>query len=476
MAVICIMPTYSYFSVVKRRLKSLLAVTFIPTILAVILVQWVITPIFEGKTTVIFPLQRASSFMRRSLSEMDLPISGMSSLLDTSPTMYNHIAIIESRTLALKVNDYLKTEKNIDLLASYSEIADDPKLNDEEKLNALAGRMQKRVQVKDADRGTADVTYLHRDPNIAAETANAYVTETLAFLNALNQHTQGDLASFLEARQGEVDKSLIDLEAKIEKVKEETGILAVEDQAAQLIKSYADIEAMVAQSEIDYQGSLSQARNMEKAGVDMKDYYTWIAGGKDAGKDQPSPAVDALSDPTIAKLRVQLDDLELKKQQALLYSTNENPEIISLNTQIEATRKELLREFSDYYDAAVAGLVVESTAYQAQLGVAKGILGELDQKLNAFPPDERRLIELQRDRDVQESIYLVVTQELEQARIQQKRSDTPFTVLDKALVPNKPVKPRKLLITFGTMAIAFWLGVLVIFIQESRSRRVIVKE
>ena len=471
------MPVQSYFSVVGRRWKVLLAVCLIPTFIAVVLVQWVVKPMYQGKTSVIFPLKRASTFMRRSLSEMDIPVSGMASLLDTTATLYNHIAIIESRTLALRVYKYLRSEKNVDLLASYKKIAEDPKLNDEEKLLALAGRMQKRVNVDDANRGVALITFLHQDPVIAAETANAYVTETLSYLNEINQATQGDLASFLEARQKEVDQALTDVEAKIQKVKEETGIIAVDEQAAQLIKSYADIETMVTQSEIDYKGSLSQAHNMEKAGVDMKDYYEWINAGKGgADQKQPSPAIDALADTAIGKLRGQLDDLELKRQQTLLYSTPENPEVISLNSQIVATRRELFREFSDYYDAAVAGLVVEATAYQAQLGVAQGILSDLDKRLNAFPPEERRLIEMQRDRDVQESIYLVVTQELEQARIQQKREETPFTVLDEALVPNKPIKPRKLLVTCGAFAISFWLGVLVIFLQESKSRHAAIKE
>jgi polysaccharide biosynthesis transport protein len=472
------MPIQSYLSVVGRRWKLLLAFILIPTFIAVVMVQWVVTPVYQGKTSVIFPLKKASTFMRRSLNDMDIPVGGMSSLLDTSATLYNHIAIIESRTLALRVSKYLKTEKNIDLLSTYKKIAEDPDLNDDEKDLALAAKMQKRVHVEDADRGIAEITFLHSDPNIAAATANAYVNQTLSFLNELNQATQSDLADFLEARQKEVDTALIDVEGKIEKAKEETGILAVEEQATQLIKSYADIQALVTQAEIDYQGSVTTAKNMEKAGMDMQEYYKFIAAGteekagpaKDTGKKEPSPAIDALADATIARLRSQLDDLELKRQQAMLYSTPENPDVIALNSQIDATRREMYREFSNYYDASVSELVVESTAYQAQLKVGKDIMGQLDKRLTDFPPEERRLIMLQRDRDVQESIYLVVTQELEQARIQQKREESPFTILDEALVPNKPMKPRKLLITFGTLAISFWFGILIIFMQDSRSR------
>jgi len=464
-------PARSYLTVVFRYWKLLAAITLIPTALSLFLVFLVLTPVYEGETRVIFPLARASSFVRRSLTEMELPVTGIRSLLETTPTIYNHIVIIESRTLAKRVYEYLKNEKNIDLLLMYRDIVNDDKLDEESRIRAVLGRMQKRVDVDDRERGLAIITFRHTDATVAAEAANAYVSETLGFLNEVNQSTQGDLAAFLEARQIEVEETLRQAEAEIERVKEETGILSVEEQARQLISSYADIEGLVTQAEIDYQGGLSQARGMAAAGMDMDDYYAWLASGERPEGSPPVPAIDALADQTITRLRSELSDLELKRQETMLWATPDNPEVLLLNSELEAVRRELYREFADYYDAAVAGLMVETTAYRAQLDVAHEVLAGLDMRLDAFPPEERRLIELQRDRDVQESIYLVITQELEQARIQRLREEEPFTVLDEALVPTKPVRPRKLVIAMGTFAVSFWLGILVVFWVDSARRK-----
>jgi uncharacterized protein involved in exopolysaccharide biosynthesis len=317
----------------------------------------------------------------------------------------------------------------------------------------------------------AEITFRHTDREIAAATCSAYVTETIDFISDLNKSNQSDLRIFLEARRTEVEQNLINAEAEIERAKEETGVLAVEDQATQLIKSYAEIESLVAQAEVDYQGSQSKAQNLAEAGMDMSDYYSWVAAGEPGAEQPPAPAIDSLADQTISRLRSQLDDLELTRQQTLLYATPENPDVISLNAQIEAITKQLYREFADYYDAAVAGLIVESTAYKAQLDVAKGVLSELDQRLSRFPPEERRLIELQRNRDVQESIYLVIAQQLEQARIQEMRQESPFSVLDPPLVPTKPVRPRKLLTTVSVFLLSFWVGTFVVFrVDASRKR------
>ncbi len=464
----------SYFAVVGRRWKPLAIICLVPTILAVILVMFILKPVFEARASVVFPLKRSSSFMRRSLQEMDIPVGIMSGIMDSSPTLYNHISIIESRSLAMRVNQYLLDEKDIDMLATYPDILDDPEYEtDEERLRALAERMQKRIRVEDADRGLAEIVFLHNRPRVATEVANGYVTMTLRFLNEINQSSQADLRAFLELRQVEVRESLEYAENEIMLVKTETGIIAVEGTAEQIIRSYAEIEALVVQAEIESQGSRTRAHAMASAGYDMEQYYLWLDEGNVPEGDPPVPLIEALADSTIATLRSDLAGLELQRQQTLLWATRENPEILAIELQIEAVRRELYREISDYSDAAVAQFMVESTVFNAQLSVAEMMLGELDRRLDEFPPQERRIIELERDRQVYEAIYMVITQELEQARIQELREEKPFTVLDEALVPTKPVKPRKLVIIIGTFAISFWIGILVIFSADARSRRTV---
>ena len=463
-------PVVSYFTVVRRYWKLLSAIALIPTIIMAIIAMFVMTPVYQGKTSIILPLQRSSSLLRRSLSDLNVPISSMSSLLDTSPTLYNHIAIIESRNLAIRVYNYMLNEKGIDLVETYPDIARKTNLTQDEKVLKLSGRLRKKVKIDDTDRGLGVITFLHTDPVIAAEVANAYVNQTLVFLNDVNRATQSDLVTFLGARQNEVDESLKKAELDIQKAKEETGILFTEENARNLIGRYGDIEALVAQSEINYRGTLSHVKGLEESGLEMKGYASWMALGTEPGEAPPVPSVDALSDATIEKLRSQLGDLEVSRQQTMLWATEDNPEVAILNREIESVRKELYREYANYYDAEVATLMVESASYQAQLDVSQGILDELDKKIQEFPPEERRLVELERDRDVYESIYYVVTQELEQARIQELREETPFTVLDEAIVPNKPVLPRKLMIILGTFALSFWLGIFAIFVADSLRR------
>jgi uncharacterized protein involved in exopolysaccharide biosynthesis len=387
----------------------------------------------------------------------------MASIFDTEPTLYNHIVIMESRNMAMRVRQYLIDNAGFDILDTYRDIKNKDVDSEDDRLRKLTERMMKRVNVEDSDRGAAKIQFLHHDPDIAAQVVNAYIQTTLDYLNEINHDTHRQLAEFLAGRKEQVDADLASVETDIETTKEETGIISVEESARQLIQAYSDIEILLAQSEIDYEGSLSTARSMENAGRDMEEYYSYIATGNEDGGLPPVPSIDSLQDAAIAKLRGDLADLEFQRQQTMLYTTPDNPEMLIINQQIESVRRELYKELSGHYDAEIASLMVESTSYNAMKNVANDFLHELDSRLDAFPPDERRLIELERDRDVLESVYLIVTQELEQAKIAELRDETPFTVLDPALPSEKPVKPRRVMIPAATMAISFWVGILIIF-------------
>ncbi len=87
-------------------------------------------------------------------------------------------------------------------------------------------------------------------------------------------------------------------------------------------------------------------------------------------------------------------------------------------------------------------------------------------KLTALPPKGMELARLQRDVQVQNAIFLVLSQQLESALINENKESDAFLPLDKAYVPEKPIAPKKALITlFGLLAGIFLGGVAAIAID-----------
>ena len=109
------------------------------------------------------------------------------------------------------------------------------------------------------------------------------------------------------------------------------------------------------------------------------------------------------------------------------------------------------------------GLLADKFKNEAAIAVAEGknkALAQLDAQNNttieALPERERGYIRVKRDADVAQEIYIMLAKRLEEAKVAEVMVPNEVQVVDAATLPEKPVKPRKVL----TMALALVLGLL----------------
>jgi uncharacterized protein involved in exopolysaccharide biosynthesis len=105
---------------------------------------------------------------------------------------------------------------------------------------------------------------------------------------------------------------------------------------------------------------------------------------------------------------------------------------------------------------------------QVRLGVLRGYLSEssdqitqvkdeldqLEHRLGSIPELQGELLRLIRDTKVFEQLYLMLTSELEQARIQETMNTPTVQLLDRAVPPERPSRPRKGLLTLAAGVLA----------------------
>lgn len=96
-----------------------------------------------------------------------------------------------------------------------------------------------------------------------------------------------------------------------------------------------------------------------------------------------------------------------------------------------------------------------------------------------FPPFETvpdlalQYMRLMRDLKVQEALYALLVQQLEQARIEEQKNTPVLSVLDWADPGERPVYPRKILIVFAAaLAGAAWVGIFAVVVEKLRRRQV----
>lgn len=117
---------------------------------------------------------------------------------------------------------------------------------------------------------------------------------------------------------------------------------------------------------------------------------------------------------------------------------------------------------------AAVDLMSRRLMLQVRLGILRGYLSEdtdqvrqvreelaqLERRLASIPELQGELVRLIRDQKVYEQLYLLLTSELEQARIRETMNTPTVQVLDRAAPPERHSRPRKGILTVAAGLIA----------------------
>ncbi len=134
---------------------------------------------------------------------------------------------------------------------------------------------------------------------------------------------------------------------------------------------------------------------------------------------------------------------------------------------------------------AAADLMARKFALDVRLGVLRSYLrddneqvqqaqvelDELSKQVAALPQLQNDLVRLTRDAKVQEQLYLLLTAELEQARVRETMDTPTVQVLDAAVPPERHEKPKRLLLTAAAACVALLVQLGWVVASEAGARR-----
>lgn len=155
---------------------------------------------------------------------------------------------------------------------------------------------------------------------------------------------------------------------------------------------------------------------------------------------------------TAAGLYARIAELEVTLERLQLYATDKSPEVIDVRSQIRAFQRKL-----------------------AEMGyMGPGAAGDSEDKLfpnfeNA-PLIEKQLADLTQTVEVKRSVYGALSEQYEDARIQETRDTPTIQVLDWAQEPFFPAKPRRKVIVSVSAVAGLFLASLVALVREGKRR------
>lgn len=144
-----------------------------------------------------------------------------------------------------------------------------------------------------------------------------------------------------------------------------------------------------------------------------------------------------------------------------------------LRTYMEARKTVAATSLSSSDVQAAADVMARKLALEVRLGVlrsylrddndqvvqARTELDQLSQRIATLPALQTDLTRMTRDFKVQEQLFLLLTAELEQARIREMQDTPTISVLDPAIPPERHSRPRRLLVALAAGALAFLGGI-----------------
>lgn len=298
---------------------------------------------------------------------------------------------------------------------------------------------------------TIRISVLHHDPHEAQRIANALVETFIEASQSMNAEDIRSAREFIEEQLVRFEADLQAAEEELVRFKEQEKMIAPTGEVDAVIETLARLEALKAEA-------LVAREEVEQRLRSLQGEFAAVT------RDVVSGTVVA-SDPLISGIRSQLANLEGQLAAALEQFTERHPRVLSLQAQIDQLREELGREIArlestDTDTQLTSELIVlqaELLAQTARVEAIDGLIEEREALLVDLPEKQLQLTRLIRNASVSEAIYTMLRQRYEEIRITEAMETASVTVIDPAIAPDEPVRPRKLL----NVAIAGFLGIFV---------------
>ena len=324
----------------------------------------------------------------------------------------------------------------------------------------ILGNLKERVTVSTVkDTNIVKITVTDANPRFAADFANALAESYNELLGSISRYSKSVLKEFIQSHFPIYETKLQQAADALGAFREESNIIQLSDKSTLLSEKIAYFQ--LRREPLTLQ--LNEAIYL----------YDQLFKALESDSVQTPTYEELLTDVEIKELAASLTE---KYRELVLYEAIKNgdnsstPRQFVLNSSISQTSKALLDRFSililqaqqDRSDAItninrfdLAKAAQQRLVTSVEIEVLTIVEDSYSIELSQLPVLERRLVDLQREVQVYETLRLRLLELLEEMKIAEAAISRSVTVVDVAKVAVQPVSPNKMLI----MAVALLLGV-----------------
>ncbi|MEB3220512.1 MAG: polysaccharide biosynthesis tyrosine autokinase [Candidatus Sericytochromatia bacterium] len=303
------------------------------------------------------------------------------------------------------------------------------------------------TQIKGTD--ILQISYVHTDPIVATQVSDVWAQVFLEQNRQANRTEASSAARFIQGQLQKTKRELAEAEQALRDYKAAHGAVDLTEEARTSVQTMANMEAELRQATAAKNEAASRVAAMRsKLGMSAQEAMT-------------SSAIS--QDQTIQKLRGQLLELETSPVLSNASLTPNHPEVKAIQAQISVIRRALAQEAAEVVgrrygsdsvrsnmDPIRQGLTKELVAaeidalgFQTRVDSLSRVVGGFNGRLASLPNKELNLTRLMRNASVTAELYKMLLQKHEEARIQEAMNVGNVRIVEEAVLPERPIRPKK---------------------------------
>ena len=315
----------------------------------------------------------------------------------------------------------------------------------------LADDVRKNLQVTQAGKKAAVINISFED-NIASRAQHYVNAVAQAYLKQSIERKTKEATKkleFIDKQLSEITKSLQSSAKNLENFKKKTDTVSLSSKAEVEIKRSAELETQLA--DVTLRKEIIQALfNQVKNGKGLES-ISIVGMGDDGG--------------SLIGMIKQLQDTMITKKALLQDYTPAYPEVIKANNTIKQLKKSIYITIKNMLQ-----LLKDKEA------LLKKSIAKEKKIISTLPANERVLTNLKREFLVNEKIYSYLLEKRSEVAIAKASTISKNRIVDSAILPRKPIKPKRKLIIIVGVIVGLILGIFIAFLRGFLNDKIESKE
>jgi capsular exopolysaccharide synthesis family protein len=421
-----------YLRILIRR-KWLILLAFLCFTGSATAFSFLITPIYQACTTILIEKEGG----------MEDYIFSISTMMKSEAKIRNQVEIIKSRTLAEAVIEAVLDSPHKKAFENMV-VAKNKVFPSKDQLGKVIQKNLSVTPIRDTD--IIEVKMTAPNALMSAFLANAVASEYHKQSLKLSRGEISEVRQFLQSQLQVIQDSLHIAEEGLKDYMQTEEVSALPEETKEMVKQLAEFESLLNEAKIELESNQKRLAFMKRQ--------------LDESKGRLLDEITQISTPMIQKLRNEMAELEAMRAEYVAQGAEEtHPKMQQILNRIKETKNNLIAEtnqlvsrnltlkdplgYSQDLLGKILSLEIEMQSLSAKADGLRKIVSRYTARMNKLPEKSLKLARLERSTKVGENIFLMLKEKYEEARIKEAGQIGNVRIIDRAVPPESPIKPKK---------------------------------